>query len=396
VRTIGVATVARSDYGSCLPILRAVSADPDLALHLVAAAAHLAPAHGETVAAIEADGFRVADRIDMLLSSSTPGGAARSIGLGTLGFAQSFERVRPDVLLVVGDRYELLSVACAALPFRIPLAHVSGGEVTEGAFDEQVRHALTKMSHLHFVAMPECAERVIRMGEEPWRVRVTGDPALDAIPRLDRLSRSELADLLGVPLTPPVIVATYHPVTLAGDPAAEIAGLTAALDEIAGTVVFTAPNADPGGAEVARTIRNFVARRPGAVLYLNLGQRAYYSLLALADLMVGNSSSGIWEAPSFELPVVNIGLRQLGRRRGANVIDVPDPDAEQIAAAVRRGLEPRFRAGLRGLANPYGDGTAAPRIIETLKTVSLGPRLVRKRFHDAPAAAGPILGGPNA
>jgi UDP-N-acetylglucosamine 2-epimerase (non-hydrolysing)/GDP/UDP-N,N'-diacetylbacillosamine 2-epimerase (hydrolysing) len=384
VRTIGVATVARSDYGSCLPVLRAVAADPGLKLHLVAAAGHLSPAQGETVRAIEADGFPVADRVDMLLAADTPGAVARGIGLGTTGFAQSFERTRPDILLVVGDRCELLSVACAALPFGIPLAHVSGGEITEGAFDEQVRHALTKMSHLHFVAMPECADRVVRMGEEPWRVTVTGDPALDAVCHLPRLPRAELAARLGVPLAPPVVVATYHPVTRGGDPLAELAALTAALAGLGGTVVFTAPNADPGGIEVARRVRAFVGSRPGAVLYPSLGQEAYYSLLAVADVMVGNSSSGIWEAPSFGLPAVNLGARQHGRHRAANVIDVPEPDAAAVAAAIRRALDPRVRAGLRGLVNPYGDGTAAPRIVDVLKSVRLGPDLVRKRFHDGP------------
>jgi UDP-hydrolysing UDP-N-acetyl-D-glucosamine 2-epimerase len=381
-RTIGVATFARSDYSSCLPILRALREDAGLGLHLIAGGAHLAPEFGCTARDIEADGFMIDERVETLVSSDTPQGEAKSVGLGVIGLAQSFTRFRPDLLLVVGDRLELLAAAIAALAFRIPLAHVSGGDISEGAIDNQVRHALSKMSHVHFVAMPAHADRLRQMGEEPWRIFVSGDPALDLIRQTRLASRAELAEALRLELRPPVLLVTFHPTTL-GDAQVEeeIDVLLAALGDVQGTLVFTYPNADQHSRVIVERVRCFLARRPGSGLFFSLGQRNLYSLLAVADLMVGNSSSGIWEAPSFRLPVVNIGERQRGRLRAANVIDAPS-NADAIRAAVRRGLGPDFRASLRDLTNPYGDGHAAARIKEVLAGIELGPRLLRKRFVD--------------
>lgn len=381
MRRVGVATFARSDYSSCLPVLRAIEADPDLEYHLLVAGMHLAPEFGSTVKEIEAGGFAIADRLEMLLASDRPEGVAKSIGLGTILFAQSFARCRPDILLIFGDRLELLAVASAALPLCIPIAHVSGGEVTEGAIDNQVRHAITKMSHLHFVAMDAYAERLIQMGEDPWRVFVTGDPALDAICEMDCLSRPELAADLGIDLIPPVLVITLHPTTLgATSPAHEVSALLGALQYVRGTFIFTYPNADPGYRVIIERTREFTERRPQAILHLNLGQRVYYSLLAQADLMVGNSSSGIWEAPSFRIPVVDIGDRQKGRIRAHNVVNI-QADSEAIYSAIQRTLEPGFRSSLSVLQNPYGDGHAAGRITQVLRQIPLDRKLLAKSFY---------------
>jgi UDP-hydrolysing UDP-N-acetyl-D-glucosamine 2-epimerase len=369
-----------------LPILRAIQADPDLDLHLLVTGMHLSPEFGCTVKEIEAEGVRIGDWVEMLLSSDSPEGIAKSIGLGTIGFAQSFARIAPDILLLVGDRFELLALACAALPFRIPIAHVSGGDVTEGAMDNQVRHAISKMSHVHFAAMQAHADRLIQMGEEPWRVHLTGEPALDLIRQMRLMSRSELSESLGMELKPPVLLVTFHPTTLGSVSALdEVDSLLSALSRVESATVFTYPNADTHGRIIIERIREFISSRPSARLFFNLGQLKYYSLLAQVDLMVGNSSSGIWEAPSFHLPVVNIGDRQRGRLRAGNVIDVAS-DAEAIHRAIREGLTPTFPASLAKLQNPYGDGQAAPRIIEALKQIEIGPALLQKRFIDLPSA----------
>jgi GDP/UDP-N,N'-diacetylbacillosamine 2-epimerase (hydrolysing) len=353
-------------------------------VRLVAAGAHLSPEHGSTVREIEADGFTIDDRLEMLLSSDSPVSAAKSIGLGTIGFADIFSRCSPDMVLIIGDRYELLSVACAALPFRIPIAHVSGGDCTEGAIDNQVRNAVSMMSSVHFVAMQEHGNRLVQMGEEPWRVFVTGDPALDAIDPAELLPRTELEDRLMTPLESPVLVVTFHPTTLGSQSVShEIVALLGALAKVDGTLIFTASNPDVGRNVVMENIREFVARRASARLFTNLGQKLYYSLLSVADAMVGNSSSGIWEAPSFDLPVVNIGERQSGRMRSANVLDV-QCDETSILTAVHEALNPIFRQSLRGLENPYGDGKAAPRIAKALKEIDLCPGLVKKYSAGVP------------
>jgi len=380
MRTIGIITFARSDYSCCMPIARAIQADPALELYLIVSGMHLSPTFGYTVQDIEADGFKIDEKLEILLSSDTPEGIAKSIGLGTICFAQSFTKFRPDILLILGDRSELLSVVSAALPLCIPIAHVSGGDITEGAIDNQVRHAVSKMSHLHFVAMQPHADRLLQMGEEPWRVHVTGEPALDLISDMRLLTREELSNTLGLELRQPLLLITFHPTTLGAiGVLEEIDNLLAALDLIEGTLIFTHPNADANNEEIVRRIREFVALRKNSALYQSLGQLKYYSLLSHADLMVGNSSSGIWEAPSFGLPVVNIGDRQQGRIRAGNVLDVP-PEKSCIYNAIQEGLRSSFRNSLSNLINPYGDGHAANRIIEILRQVDLNQSLLKKSF----------------
>jgi UDP-hydrolysing UDP-N-acetyl-D-glucosamine 2-epimerase len=278
----------------------------------------------------------------------------------------------------------MLGAAVAALPFALPVAHIHGGEVTEGAIDEQARHAITKLSHLHFPAAEPYRKRLLQMGEEPWRVHCFGAPGLDRLPRLALLSRADLAARLGLPLRRPTVLVTFHPVTLeAADTARHMDELAGALSRVEGDLVISYPGADTAHRAVVERWTALAAARPGTRLAPSLGEDVYCSLLREADAMVGNSSSGIIEAASFGLPVVNVGSRQQGRLRGENVIDVGH-GRDEIATAISRALDPAFRRGLVGMRNPYGDGAAAPRIVRILREIELGPRLARKRFVDLP------------
>jgi UDP-hydrolysing UDP-N-acetyl-D-glucosamine 2-epimerase len=382
VRTIGVVTVARSDYGNYLPVLRKIQADPELRLHLMAGGMHLSPEFGLTVNAIEADGFEVSERVEMLLSSDTPEGIAKSMGLGTIGFAQAYARFRPDILLVLGDRFEMHAAVVAALPFKIPVAHIHGGESTEGAMDDAVRHSITKLSHLHFVATEEYRRRVLQMGEEPWRVIVSGAPGLDNLHSIKLLDRQELGAHSGLRLDSDPLLVTFHPVTLEYERTeGQVRELLEALGECGLPIVFTMPNADTNGRVIIRMLDEFIQSHPQAQLVENLGTQRYFSLMAIAAAMVGNSSSGIIEAPSFGLPVVNIGTRQQGRTRAANVIDV-GYSRHEIIKGLKQALSPEFRAHLHEAPNPYGDGHASNVIVKNLKEVVLDDQFVVKRFYN--------------
>ncbi len=375
-------TVARSDYGIYVPVLRRILSDPDLRLHLIVTGMHLSPEFGLTVEAIDSDGFEIGDRIEMLLSSDTPEGIAKSMGLGTIGMAQSYARKRPDILMVLGDRFEMHASALAALPFKIPVAHIHGGELTEGAIDDALRHSITKLSHLHFVSTEQYARRVIQLGEEPWRVTVSGAPSLDNLHSLKLLDAQELERQYGLNLNPPPLLVTFHPVTLEYEQTEwQMGELLGALSNIEMPVIFTMPNADTGGRAISRMIKESVNTRALTRVVDTFGTQGYFSMMATAAAMVGNSSSGIVEAPSFKLPVVNIGTRQQGRIRPANVIDV-GYDRSEILKGIKKATQPEFRESLRHLENPYGRGQAADTIVERLRAVALDETLTRKRFHD--------------
>jgi UDP-hydrolysing UDP-N-acetyl-D-glucosamine 2-epimerase len=382
VRTIAVVTVARSDYGIYLPVLRRIVDDPALQLRLLVTGTHLSAEFGSTVEAIEADGFPIGDRIEMLLSSDTPTGTAKSMGLGTLGFADVYARNRPDILVVLGDRFEMHAAVVAALPYAIPVAHIHGGELSFGAIDDALRHSITKLSHLHFTSTEAYAQRVIQMGEEPWRVTVTGAPGLDHLHALDYMDRAALERQFNLRLDQPPVMVTFHPVTLEhGQAEAQIDAVLAALESITQPIVFSMPNADATGRAIGRRIAAYVEAHPKAFRADNFGTRAYFSLMKCAAVMLGNSSSGIIEAASFELPVVNIGSRQAGRIHGANVLDTGYARAD-IERAIQTALQPDFRSNLRGMQNPYGQGHAAALIVNALRDVLLDARLLIKRFHD--------------
>lgn len=385
MRTIAVVTVARSDYGIYLPILRRIQADPKLRLHLIVAGAHLVPNFGLTVNAIQADGFEIGERVEMLLASDSPEGIAKSIGIGVIGFAQAFARFRPDILLVLGDRFEMHAAALAALPFNIPVAHIHGGEVTQGAIDDALRHSLTKLSQLHFVSTPEYARRVAQLGEESWRIVVAGAPSLDNLRAMVLPTREQLEAQFNFRLQPAPLLVTFHPVTLEFEQTEwQIAELMAALDELRLPVIFTMPNADTRNGVIRKHIAQYVPTHSSSWNVENFGTHNYFGVMQFAAAMLGNSSSGIIEAPSFRLPVVNIGTRQAGRLHAANVLDVGYA-RDEILAGIHRAIAPVFREQLRNLANPYGDGHAAERIIAGLKAVALDDHLTCKSFCDAGA-----------
>lgn len=382
MRTVGVVTMGRADYGIYRAVLRRISAHSSLRLWLYVGGTHLEKGQGLTVREVEADGYKIQARIPMGLSDDSPRGIACAIAKGISGFSKAFERSRPDLLLVLGDRYDMFTAPVAALPFRLPVAHLHGGEVTEGAIDDSLRHAITKLSHLHFVATEVYRQRVLQLGEESWRVLLSGGPALDEIRVLPRLSKSRLESTFSLDLSEPPLLVTFHPVTLEYEQASwQIKELLAALEEIGRPCVFTLPNADTGNRVVAGHIRNFIRRNARSRLVESFGAEAYYSIMEEAAAMVGNSSSGITEASSFKLPVVNIGTRQNGRIRTANVVDVAN-GRESILSGLRQVLDPTFCRRLRYLRNPYGDGHAAERIVRRLAEVDLDDRLLRKRFAE--------------
>lgn len=376
-------TVGRSDFGIYESVLEGLKADLAFDLRLMVTGAHFAPAFGRTVTDIEEMGFDYERGLEMLLASDSPQGVGKSIGLGIISFAQAFATERPDLLLVLGDRFEMLCAPVAAMSYNIPVAHIHGGAVTEGAIDELVRHAITKMSHLHFVSCQKYADRVIQMGEEPWRVFNVGAPGLDCILARKTLSNDELSARVGLDMNKETLLVTYHPVTLeVQDVGPQVDALLVALEPTEYQVVLTYPNADVGHAIIIDRFRQFAEAHPNRVRLLkNAGTEVYLGLMATVSVMVGNSSSGIVEAPSFELPVVNIGTRQKGKVRAANVIDV-GYTMEEITAGIRVATSAEFREGLRGLQKPYGDGHAGERIVEILRTIPIDARLIHKRFVD--------------
>lgn len=385
-RKVAVVTGSRAEYGLLHGLMRVIQDDPALELQPVVTGMHLSPAHGFTVQQIEQDGFAIAAKVEMLLSTDTPVGVAKSLGLGVIGFADAFERLSPDVVVLLGDRFEILAAAQAAMIARIPIAHVHGGETTEGAFDEAIRHSITKMAQLHFVAAEPYRRRVIRMGESPERVFTVGSPGLDQLSRLSFLAQADLARDLAHPLASPLFLVTYHPVTLdAASPAAGFGALLDALDAFPeATLLFTKPNADPRAHAVAQMIEAYASQHPGRVVVSpSLGTQRYLSAMRLAAVVVGNSSSGLTEAPALGKATVNIGDRQRGRLRASSVIDAPE-QAPAIEQAIRRALSPAFQASLSDVVSPYGGPGASARIVQHLRHASL-ESIVMKSFHDGEA-----------
>lgn len=384
-RKIGVVTGTRAEYGLLYWLMKEIQADPGLELQVLVTGMHLSPEFGLTCRQIEADGFPVAAKVEMLLSSDTPVGIAKSLGLGVIGFAEALERLRPDILVVLGDRYEILAAVQTALVFNIPVAHIHGGEITEGAIDDAIRHCLTKMSYLHFTAAEPYRRRVMQLGEPPERVFQVGAIGLDNVKRLSLLSREQLAERLGFQFAQVNFLITYHPVTLGeSDPAAALQELLAALDDYpeAG-LIFTKPNSDTGGRVLIRLLEDYVAARKGrAALFDSLGQLGYLSAVQQVDAVVGNSSSGLLEVPALGKPTVNIGPRQDGRLRAASVIDCLE-ERGAIRAALAQALRPDFQRSLTTMDLPYGFGDASVKIRKILSETRL-PKPPVKHFYDWP------------
>ncbi len=377
-RSVLAVSSSRADYSHLLWVLHECNDAPEIRLQLAVMAAQLDEEFGAAVQEIREDGFHIDATVRCQSGEDSDVGMARTLADASVGLVDVLDRLRPDLLLLIADRYEMLAPASIATALRIPIAHIEGGEVSEGALDDAVRNALTKLSHLHFTPTEQARDRVIAMGEEPWRVHQTGAPSLDHLQRSKLLHGQALDQALGVAVPRDAILVAYHPVTLARDTLREADALFDALGAWAGPLCFCFPNADAGGRELIRRARAFCRNRDNVSLFVNLNPVLYWSLLRRVSAMVGNSSSGIMEAPALQLPVVNVGIRQQGRQRARNVIDSPAYPV-QITQALQRVSSAAFVAGLGGMSNPYGDGDAARRIVQVLKTAPLGEALLVKR-----------------
>jgi UDP-hydrolysing UDP-N-acetyl-D-glucosamine 2-epimerase len=376
-RRIGVITTSRADYSHLYWPLRELSVHPDVELAVFALGAHLSPEFGSTLKEIERAGFPIQARIECLLSSDTDTGMAKTIGIAILGLADALTTWRPDILLLIADRYEMLAPASVALALRIPVAHIEGGEVSQGAIDDQVRNALTKLAHIHFTSTSTARRRVISMGEEPARVHHAGAPSLDHLKRSALLDRATLEAKLTIKFSTPTVLAAWHPVTILEDTNAEADAFFGALAAAPGQLLFVYPNSDAGSYALIERTRALATMRGNTRVFINLDAATYWSLLGQVDCMVGNSSSGIMEAASFALPVVNVGMRQQGRERARNIIDAPAETAA-IQAALHDALKPEFRESLRGMTNPYGNGAASKTIAHILTSVRLEGLLIKQ------------------
>ena len=379
-RKICIVTGSRAEYGLLYWLMKEIQGDPELQLQVAVTGMHLSPEFGLTYRVIEQDGFTIDAKVEMLLSSDTPVGIAKSMGLGVIGFGEALDRLRPDILVLLGDRYEILAAAQAALVARIPIAHIGGGDTTEGAYDEAIRHSITKMSHLHFVTHEEAARRVRQLGEDSAHIYNFGTPAIDNIRRLTLKTRQELGQLLAFDFKKRNLLVTFHPVTLDNRSSTEqfrelLSALTT-LGESVG-IIITLPNADNEGRELIQMIENFVSLHPNAKSFPSLGQVNYLSAINHVDAVVGNSSSGLYEVPSFKKSTVNIGDRQKGRLQASSVINCV-PEQKAILHAICRALETDCSATL----NPYGEGNASKRIAAVLKQLADPQALIRKQFFE--------------
>jgi GDP/UDP-N,N'-diacetylbacillosamine 2-epimerase (hydrolysing) len=384
-RRIGVITGTRAEYGLLYWIIQEIMNDPTLELQLFVTGMHLSPEFGLTYKLIEQDNIPITSKIEMLLSSDTPVGISKSTALAVSGFAEAFDRHQPDVVVVLGDRFETFAAATAALIARIPVAHCHGGEVTEGAVDEAFRHSITKMSHLHFAATEKYRSRIIQLGENPANVYCVGAPGLEGIKRSKLLDRQTLATKIGFTLDSPTFMVTFHPVTLEHATAdSQVRELLMALDHfIDRKIIFTKPNADTDGRIIGKLIDDYVKERQGrCVAFNSMGQLNYLSALQFVEAVIGNSSSGIIEAPSFHKPTVNIGDRQRGRVKPDSVIDC-EPRKDDIIDAIKKATDTKFVQSIADLQNPYDGGNPAAKIKDILKHADLH-RLVKKQFHDRP------------
>lgn len=383
-RTICVITGSRAEYGLLRWIMQGIKDAPNLTLQVVVTGMHLSPEFGLTYREIEKDGFHIDRKVEMLTSSDTAVGVAKSMGLGLIGFADVLHELKPDLIMLLGDRFDVYTAAVAALIARIPIAHLHGGEATEGAFDEAIRHSITKMSHLHFVAAEDYRRRVIQMGEKPDNVFLVGGLGIDNVLRLPLMDRESLEGSLNFKLRQKNLLVTFHPATLDSASAeAQMDELLAALDGLADTgLIFTLPNADTDGRALTRMVREFADRHENARVFTSLGQLRYLSCVAHVDGVVGNSSSGLLEAPSFKKGTINIGDRQRGRRQAASVINC-EPNRLAIADALKRLYSAKFQLDLQDVVNPYGNGGASEKVLDIIQRIPLAG-LIKKSFHDLP------------
>ena len=382
MKKVLVITGTRAEYGLLRWVIDGISKSNLLELQLRVTGMHLSPEFGLTFQEIEKDGYQIDSKVEMLLSADTPSAITKSMGLGLIGFADEFNRLKPDLILILGDRYEIMCAAIAATIARTPIAHLHGGEATEGCIDEAIRHSITKMSHLHFVAAEEYSRRVIQLGEHTNRVFCVGGTGVDNIHKLDLLSKQELENSLDFELGGKSILVTFHPVTLESNTSGDqMRELLASLSEFTDhKIIFTMPNADTDGREILKLIESFCLDNHNCRAYTSLGQLRYLSCLKYVDVVVGNSSSGLLEVPSFKIPTVNIGDRQKGRLKAGCVIDC-SPIKNQIISAIKRAVSLDFKESCKVIKNPYGEGGASQKIIQTIESIALED-IIKKSFYD--------------
>jgi len=379
-RKICVITGTRADYGLLYWLMKKIQEDHDLELQIIATGMHLSPEFGLTYQVIEQDGFRINAKVEMLLSSDTPVGLAKSIGLAVIGFADALDRLRPDIIVILGDRYEMLAASQSALVARIPVAHIAGGDTTEGAFDEAIRHSITKMAHLHFVTNAIAARRVRQLGENPKHIYNFGSPCIDQIQQLQLLSREELEKSLDYKFKQKNILITFHPVTLDIQPTSiQFQEILNALDELGSEIglIFTKPNSDTDGRIILQMIDDYVGSHNNSVAFMSLGQLRYLSTIQQVDIVLGNSSSGIYEVPYFKKPTVNIGDRQKGRLQAGSIIN-----CQPVSSSIVEAINEAFIKDCSQTANFYGDGDSSIKILQILKQVSEPKNLLKKHFFD--------------
>jgi len=379
-RKICVITGTRAEYGLLQPIMNEINNDKDFELQLIVTGMHLSPEFGSTYRSIEDDGFVISEKIEILLSSDTSIGVSKAMGLATISFSEALNRLNPDFIMLLGDRFELLAAAQAALVSRIPIIHIAGGDVTEGAFDEAIRHSITKMSHLHFVTNEDSKKRVIQLGEIPENVFLVGNPGLDQLRQLKLLNKDEIQKRLKFKLRKKNVLVTFHPATLddisSKKSFKELLSALSSLDENIG-IIFTKPNADTEGRVLIQMLDDFVKNKSNCVVHTSLGQLLYLSTISIIDVVIGNSSSGLLEVPSLKKPTVNVGDRQKGRIQADSVISCA-PEVAEINIAILKAFELDCSKAI----NPYGDGRSSKRVIDILKIAPSPQKLIKKRFHD--------------
>lgn len=380
---LALVTTARSDYSTMYPVIKAAIQDSEIDPIIFCCGMHLLAEFGNTYKQLIEDGFTIHEKIDFMSVNDTDLALTESLSKGTKLFAEAILKHQPDFVVVSGDRIENLALYNATTALRTPVAHLCGGDITEGAFDNQVRHTMTKLSHYHFVSMPEHARRVQQMGEEPWRIVLTGDAAIDTIVQFKKPTRDEMSRQLNLPEIGELILSTFHPLTLGDeDFITQYKNILTILKEEKGIPILSYPNVDPGFKPLVELLENFKKARPDAIIRKSFMREQYYALLSHCTYMIGNSSSGLWEAPSFALPNINVGGRQSGRLRGINVIDILGLDLFEMREAVKKARSQEFRQQLLGMENPYGKGQAALLTLEALKKAPKGNKLLVKKFFE--------------
>ncbi len=381
-KKICVITGTRAEYGLLKWVMMGIQEDPKCTLQTLVTGSHLSEAHGLTYKTIEDDGFHIDKKVEILSNSDSSIDIAKSIGFGFMGFADALNQLHPDLIVVLGDRYEIFSAVSTALVMNIPVAHLHGGEVTEGAIDEAFRHSITKMSHLHFVATDEYRQRVIQLGENPDKVYEVGGLGIDAIKKIKLLDKKNLEAELNFSLGDKNLLITFHPVTLEKDSAEiHVKELLKSLKKLENTnLIFTMPNADTDGNKIMELIKQFVLKQDNSVVYKSLGQLLYLSCVAHMDGVIGNSSSGLTEVPSFNIGTINIGNRQGGRMQATSVINC-EAESDSITNAIKTLYSMPFQENLKLVKNPYGEGGASAKIVSKICSMSL-EGLLKKRFYD--------------